>query len=230
MSPAGLAQRPAGARRVRGVTSASGARRGGGVGVVSRRDLMMLAWLGEQYAARMDQLEVLLDCGPRTVQRVVARLRDAGLVRVQRILAGETAWVIPTSKGLAATGAGFKVWRPRIGLTDHVAAVSDVRLHIQARSPGAEWIPERVLARDRHGREHLPDGVVIHDGRRVAIEVELTSKSQRRLHAILDELTGRFDTVLYFCASAPYRQLTALAETGRWPGLGVRQIAAQDRR
>jgi hypothetical protein len=189
-----------------------------------RRDLEVVGWLGEQYGARTDQLETLLDCGPRTVQRVTGRLRGAGLVTTRRLLVGEPAWVIPTSAGLRAAGQGFAVWQPRIGLLAHVAAVNDVRLHVQARSPESEWVPERLLARDRHAGEHLPDGIVITEGRCIAIEVELTIKSQRRVTAILDELTRRFDTVLYFCAPGPHRQLTEHAESGRWPALGVREL------
>jgi hypothetical protein len=30
--------------------------------------------------------------------------------------------------------------------------------------------------------------------------------------------------VLYFCAPGPHRQLTELAESGRWPALGVREL------
>jgi hypothetical protein len=144
-----------------------------------RRDIDVVAWLAEQYGARVDQLEVLMGCGPRTVQRSVARLRVAGLARTQRMLVGEPAWVTPTGAGLAACGSGFGVWRPRIGLLAHVAAVNDVRLHIQGRAPTTVWVPERVLARD---------------------------------------------AVLYFCAAGPHRQLTELAESGRWPTLGVREL------
>jgi hypothetical protein len=195
-----------------------------------RRDLEVLGWLAEQYGARADQLEVLMGCGPRTVQRVVARLRAARLVRSERMIVGTSAWVTPTSAGMAACGAGFGVWRPRIGLLAHVAAVNDVRLHIQGRAPGTEWVPERVLARERRAGEHLPDGVAITEGRQVAIEVELTVKSRERVTAILDELAGRFDAVLYFCAPGPHRQLTELAESGRWPTLGVRELlASRDR-
>jgi acetolactate synthase regulatory subunit len=190
-----------------------------------RRDLQLLGWLGEQYGARVDQLEVLLDCGPRTVQRVIARLRDAGFVTTRRLLVGEPAWVLPTHAGLRAAGGGLGVWQPRIGLLAHVAAVNDVRLHVQGRSPASEWVPERLLARERKAGEHLPDGVVITEGQRVAIEVELTVKSQRRVTAILDELTRRFDAVLYFCSPGPHRQLTQLAETGRWGKLGVRELS-----
>ncbi len=108
--------------------------------------------------------------------------------------------------------------------------MNDVRLHVQGRAPGTEWVPERVLARDRRAGEHLPDGVAITEGRRVAIEVELTVKSRERVTAILDELAGRFDAVLYFCAAGPHRQLTELAESGRWPALGVRELPVSLRR
>jgi hypothetical protein len=189
-----------------------------------RRDLEVLGWLAEQYAARTDQLEVLMGCGPRTVQRTVARLRALGLVQTQRMIVGEGAWVTPTGAGMAACGSGFGVWRPRIGLLAHVAAVNVVRLHVQGRAPRTEWVPERVLAREREAGEHLPDGVAILEGRKVAIEVELTVKSKQRVTAILDELAARFDTVLYFCAAGPHRQLTELAGSGRWPSLGVREL------
>jgi DNA-binding transcriptional ArsR family regulator len=196
--------------------------------LLRRRDIEILGWLAEQYGARADQLEVLMGTGPRTVQRTVARLRAAGLVRTQRVLVDEPAWVLPTSAGMAACDSGFGVWRPRIGSLAHVAAVNDVRLHVQGRAPSTEWIPERVLALDRLAGEHLPDGVAITEGRRVAIEVELTLKSRRRVTAILDELTGRFDAVLYFCAAGPHRQLTELAESGRWPTLGVRELPTRE--
>jgi hypothetical protein len=211
----------------RGVAVDAGTNLRGEQELLRRRDLELVGWLGEQYGARTDQLETLLGCGPRTVQRVLSRLRDAKFVTTRRLLVGEPAWVIPTSTGLRAAGTGFGVWQPRIGLLAHVAAVNDVRLYIQARSPESEWVPERLLARERHAGEHLPDGVVITDGQRVAIEVELTVKSQRRVTAILDELTGRFDAVLYFCAPGPHRQLTQLAATGRWPALGVRELPSR---
>jgi hypothetical protein len=115
--------------------------------VFSARDLFVLGWVCEQYGARADQLEILLGCGPRTVQRLLARLRDAGLIGTRRLLVGESVWAIPTSRGLRASGQGFGIWHPRLGGLAHIAAVTDVRLHIHARSPQSEWVPERVLAR-----------------------------------------------------------------------------------
>jgi hypothetical protein len=222
MSPPTIQSRSA--RTWRGVAPGAPGERRGGHETLRRRDLEVLGWLGEQYGARVDQLEILLDCGARTIQRVIGRLGDQDLVSTRRLLVGEPAWVIPTSAGLRATGHGYGTWTPRLGLLTHVAAVNDVRLHIQARSPESEWIPERLLARERQAGEHLPDAVVLVDGQRVAIEVELTVKSQRRITAILNELASRHDAVLYFCAPGPRRQLTALAQSGRWPTLGVREL------
>jgi DNA-binding transcriptional ArsR family regulator len=197
--------------------------------LLRRRDIEVLGWLAEQYGGRVDQLEVLVGAGQRTVQRTLARLRDAGLVTTLRVLVDEPAWVLPTGAGMTACSSGFGVWRPRLGSLAHVAAVNDVRLHVQGRAPSTEWVPERVLARDRLAGEHLCDGVAITEGRKVAIEVELTVKSRRRVTAILDELTSRYDTVLYFCAAGPHRQLTELAATGRWPTLGVRELPSPER-
>jgi hypothetical protein len=192
--------------------------------LLRRRDLDVLTWIAEQYAARADQLEALIGCGPRTVQRTLARIRAAGLISTRRMLVGEPVWVIPLAAGLRACGSPFSPWQPRLGLLSHVAAVNDVRLHVEHRSPEAEWTCERVLARERGSGEHLPDGLVLLDGQRVAIEVELTVKSRPRTTAILDELARRFDAVLYYCAPAPQRQLSKLAAGGRWPNLGVREL------
>jgi hypothetical protein len=195
-----------------------------GRSTLRRSDLELVAWVGEQYAARADHVERRLGCGLRTVQRTLARLREHGMVSTRRVLVGEPAWVLPTTAGLRACGSPFGVWQPRIGLLAHVAAVNEVRLHVEGRSPTTEWACERLLARERQSTEHLPDAVVFLDGQRVAVEVELTVKSRSRVTAILDELTSRFDSVVYFCAPAAHRQLTELAGSGRWPALGVREL------
>ncbi|HTB50260.1 MAG TPA: hypothetical protein VK701_04725 [Solirubrobacteraceae bacterium] len=192
---------------------------------MSRRDLDALGWVGEQYAVQADQLGLFLDCTPRTVQRLLSRLRKQRLVEVRRVLIGEPAWVIPTVKGLRASGLSFGAWRPTLGLLAHVAAVTDVRLHVQSRSPDSEWVCERLLAREKQSpQEHLADAVVLLEGRRIAIEVELTVKSKRRTRAIIDELIGRYDAVLYYCAPGPQRLVSELAGDGVWPSLGIRQL------
>ena len=208
-----------------GLTARRVAHRSPGRELLHRRDLELLAWLGEQYGARIDQLQRRLGCELRTAQRTVARMRGAGLVCARHILVGEPTWVLPTAAGLRTCSSPFTPWQPKLGLLAHVAAVNDVRIYVERSSPWCEWVCERALLRERSRGEHLPDAVVLLDGQRVAIEVELTAKSRRRTVAIVDQLARRFDAVVYFCAPATHRVLEELAASGRWRALAVRELA-----
>jgi hypothetical protein len=200
---------------------------------LSTRDLRLLNWMGEQYAARMDHLQALTDTSTTAVWQIVRKLGHAGLVRKERIVAMEPSWVSPTAEGLAACGLPYGEWTPVLGRLEHVGAMNEVRIHMQTRTPDAHWISERQLMEEyaevnagRRGRsrEHMPDGVAILDGSSMAIEVELSVKSNMRLEGILDELARRYDAILYFCAPSPYQQLTRMQRSGRWQTMGVREL------
>jgi hypothetical protein len=200
---------------------------------LSTRDLRLLCWMGEQYGARLDHLQALMDTSMMAVRKTVDRLRRLELARMERIVAGEPAWVIPTAEGLAACGLPDEVWTPALGQLTHVGTMNDVRIHMQTRTPGAHWISERQLMREYEGlnagrdsrsREHVPDGVAIVEGGSMAVEVELTVKGNVRLETILDELARRYDAILYFCAPSAHQQLTRMQRSGRWQTLGVREL------
>lgn len=199
----------------------------GGELVVSSRELGVLAWVGEMGAARVDQVARLLGRSERTGQRWAARMKQAGWIEARRVLGDEPAWVWLTSAGQRASGNGFHPWRLSVGKLAHIGAVNEVRLYVAARAPESEWVCERRLAQDRaHPREHLPDAVVHTGGQRHAIEVELTPKASRRMPPLLDDLSERFDAVLFFCPARTRRQLDTLAASGRWPKLAVRDLPA----
>jgi len=78
------------------------------------------------------------------------------------------------------------------------------------------WVCERELHREltalpcgRH--RHRPDGLVVIDGREVAVEVELTLKRRARIEQIMAELVARYGSITYFAAPAPRRTLQQLA-------------------
>jgi hypothetical protein len=188
------------------------------------RDMMVLKWLGEQYAARIDHIEELIGRSRPRAWRIVKRLREAGLVRTRSILVGEPMWVLPTRAGLRACGLTYRELLPKSTNLAHVAAVADVRLYIQGRAPETRWVSERQLFQERRWKALVPDGLAIYEGRRVAIEVELKSKYLATVRAKLDEHERAYDGITYFCAGRPYRQLTTLIESGRWPNLEVREL------
>lgn len=76
-----------------------------------------------------------------------------------------------------ASGIDYAVWRPKAGMLAYIAAVTDMRLDVTRRHPEAQWVGERELHREvasePDGRQrHRPDGLVVLDGREVAVEVE----------------------------------------------------------
>ena len=192
------------------------------------RDLEMLAWMGEQCGARLDHLMDLVGTSRPMVQRMVRRMGASGLVRTERIIVAHPTWVIPTATGLAVCGQSYDVWTPALASLLHTGAINDVRLHMQAQRPDSEWISERQLelekAKEARRGRHIPDGVLLLEGREVAIEVELSPKGFQRTGTILTYYSRLYDAIMYYCAPKAYRLLTQLEQTGRWPKLAVREL------
>jgi hypothetical protein len=194
----------------------------------SDRDLGLLAWMGEQYGARLDHVEALANVKKTTAVTLVGRLRKAGFVRTERIIVGHPTWSFPTAAGLAVSGLPYEVWTPTLNRLVHVGAIADVRVHVQAQRSDAQWICERQiqleLPKGLRGGRHIPDGVLILEGHPVAVEVELSPKKPELVEAVLNHHFERFDAILYYCAPQTIRLLTRLEQTGRWPRLAVREL------
>ena len=153
------------------------------------------------------------------------RWQRAGWAEGRALLVGQPVFLWPTREGLRLAGLDLKPYVPSPAKLPHIAAVNEVRLYVAERSPTSEWTCERRLAQERESRaEHLPNAVVHTASERHAVEVELTQKASRRMAPTLDALSARFDAVLFFCSPPVRRQLEALAATGRWPKLAVRDV------
>ena len=198
----------------------------------THRDVAALAWVAEQYGVRADLLGLLLGrlspelprtvhaweyaTGQRaqlptlaeaTVRYHLRRWLRAGWVTVQRAL-GRT-WIVPTPKGLALAGAGYRPWSLVPTRLGHVHAVAVVRLAIEAANPDAEWVSERELARLRVQQRAgwwLPDGGLVVADAAVngacppvhTIEVELTPKHLAKLQQVFeDRYPGEVQTTYF---------------------------------
>ncbi len=180
---------------------------------VTERDLRLLRIVGEQYAVTVPQLARLMGRSHHAGRWLRERWQAAGWVEARALLVGRPVFVWLTRRGLRAAGLDYSVWRPAAGALAHVAAVTEVRLHVQARHERAAWVSERDLGRGSAGRgTHRPDGLVRLDGRESAVEVELTLKERRRAARIMGELLAGYSAVSYFAAPAPFRLISALAD------------------
>jgi hypothetical protein len=195
-----------------------------GLVVEEHREKLVLMWLCEQVAARYDHLELLIDRSMTVLDRVLRRLAERQYLVQYNLTIGERTWVLPTRDGLRACGLTYQSVLPSPNTLSHIATVNDVRLHIQTQAPQTVWVCERQLLAESARGSLVPDGVVIYQGGRVAIEVELTQKPGRAIKAKLERLEAQCDAIVYFCAPAVLASLTRMEQSGSWPKLSVRTL------
>jgi len=196
---------------------------------VTPRDLAALRFVGEQYAARLDVLAVVLGrlspaavrdagrLGERTVRQRVERWERAGWA-VRRRMLGQT-WVLPTRAGLRLAGLEFDGWEPAATRLAHHHAVAVVRLAREPVPGQGGWICERELWR-RRGRAgwHLADGALpvpvpagwqgISEAWEL-VEVELHQKARPRVLAALKTRAPHTACITYYVPASLHAALTA---------------------
>lgn len=178
------------------------------------RDLQTLGWLGEQYAIRLDCLQLLLgrsayqttrvegQVQSSTARRVVQRWHHAGLVGCRKLFFGQPSWLWLTRRGLSQFDLAFQRWTPKVGQLQHLHDVNCVRLRIEAEyTTSVRWRCERVLRRQYRENVgwHIPDGEVkTLSGATIGVEVELTPKSRARVAKIVQCLAHQYDQIWFF--------------------------------
>jgi hypothetical protein len=179
-----------------------------------------MAWIGEQYGARLDVAEVLLGrlspkgtgapLSRRSVRVQIDRWQRSGLARARSILG--SVWVIPTEQGLRYGGLPYAPWPAHGSRLEHAHAAAMVRLAVEgewARFAGdGAWIGERALRRERHTERrkhpdsapwHTPDGIVADDpAGRLLVEVELTLHHDAEVLSALSRPWPRTAGVVYY--------------------------------
>lgn len=155
----------------------------------TERDLVVLPWIGDQYAVRLDQIHALLSRQPlgttkenmrvaeTTVRHCLERWRRAGVAQSMALVVGEPGWVWLTREGQRLAGLEYPFWTLSLSHLDHLYACNQAQLWVEAQKPGAGWRSERALrseqawveARERLG--HRPAAEVLIAGQTRAVEV-----------------------------------------------------------
>jgi hypothetical protein len=193
------------------------------------RDLAALRFVGEQYAARLDVLAVVLGrlspaasqgarrLGHRTVRQRVERWEQAGWAERRRLL--DHTWVLATRSGLRLAGLELDPWAPALDRLEHHHAVAVVRLARELVPGAGGWVCERELWR-RRGRAswHMADGALpapvpagwqgISEAWEL-VEVELHQKARPRLVAALKIRPPHTALVTYYVPEALHAPLSA---------------------
>jgi hypothetical protein len=194
---------------------------------LGEQDLTLLWFLAEHRMALPDHVAKLLGTTVDTATRRLAKLVRAGYVTRERLFHNQPAMHLITRGGLDVIGSTLPVPRRDVRTYEHDVGVAWLWIAAQRGTfgPVREIIGERRLrsrdgARDSgveplavklgglgpRGRErlHYPDLLLrTADGRRVALELELSSKGRGRLEKILAGYAAdpRIDGVVYLVES-----------------------------
>lgn len=174
-------------------------RRDAGQILLTDRDVDVLVWTAEQYAVPFDQIAALLGrpgplLGLSATRRVLARLRKAGLLTCQKILADEPSYCWLTRKGLKRLGVAYTYWKPTIGFLAHIRAASALRMALEDAGERRQWVSERDLRQGTGIGVHVPDAELRDQDSDevIAIEVERSQKGRARLREIAYKLAGTY--------------------------------------
>lgn len=130
----------------------------------------------------------------KTAYNRLERLQAVGVLALRRVFYRGSGVYVATRQGAELSRTGLAAVSPSQRTLCHLLHVADVALRLMREYPRSTWVTERELrrealnlARDRstgrllRGGEHVPDGLlVLPDGRRIAVEVERTTKWKRR--------------------------------------------------
>ncbi len=193
------------------------------------RDLHVLHWIVEQYAARFDQVRYLLgleagrgarvegEIGASAARQVIARWQRAGWIIQKKVFAEEPPWLWPTARLLRLLELPYKAYEPSCVRLEHIFATNEVRLSIEDVWPQYQWISERRMRAEfpyEKGASlpHIPDGKLITDRGIVIIEIELTVKRPANLLIIVEGLANSYHNVWYFATNETRPALEAAHE------------------
>ena len=213
------------------------------VGVGRNRDWELVRYVGRHGVVAMRHVMAALGVGRTAAYRRVAACVEAGLLERLEIVRLEPCLLRTTRDGLRFAGLGLKVAAVSPGAVDHL-----LRCATTAQLAGEHYGHDRVLSErelilaeqiegrpiasaevgeGRYGapRLHRPDIAILTDEGTIAIEVELTPKSPRRLQGILRAwrfaiARRRLAEVHYHCAPGQTRRAVeraaASVKAGQW--------------
>jgi DNA-binding MarR family transcriptional regulator len=180
----------------------------------TERDFKIMTYIGEQYAISLDHLKKLLEMekgeglSESTVKRLCTRWENAGWIEKKKLLAYRPQWVWLTRTGLQEMELDYPHRAPSLARLNHIYYANAVRLHIEEKHGDAvEWRSDRLVNVERKAdkKKHIIDGELLFQGAVIAIEVELSKKSKKRLSSILRELRRDYKYVWHFAADECYQ-------------------------
>lgn len=170
---------------------------------INDRDRQILRFIIEQRCISVDLLAILMERDESTARSWLKRHVDGGHLKVltPRGPDGESVYA-PTRAALQLLQLPFSPETPE--QIAHLLAISTSRIYLQGASGCLErpyeWSSERARRSEHHRERREQEGTHFEDGvlnGTVAVEIELSPKSQAKLIGILRSLLAKYRRVIY---------------------------------
>jgi hypothetical protein len=206
------------------------------------RDIEMVRIVGRHGAVTVEQVMRAMGTGRTATYRRVAACIDGGLVERLSVLRSEPSLLRAKRAGLRYAGLGLPVAAISPGTVEHLLRCTSTalafgeiyghdRILTERELLLAEQIEGRAIARAEVGgsgrgrsRHHRADLAILTDSGTIAIEVELTPKSPRRL----EHLIRAWRRAIAMRVVAEVRYLCAPGQTRRAVERAVRNVKAEE--
>jgi hypothetical protein len=194
---------------------------------LTSRDLEMLAWIARHGVVTADQLATRFfgrdsgSVGYGAAYRRLRKLRGLGLLRSDRTFYQEPSVLRVTAHGAHLADAGVGPARLVLAEVRHTLALVDLLEGLLAKYPGSTATTERELRVERRialargerrpltGR--MPDGVLVLKGKRIGLELDLTSKRSNDLERIVAAYQSeQYDAVWWYVRPRVVPRLTGI--------------------
>ncbi len=178
---------------------------------ITDRDIKILGWILEQKFMTERQVRKVfwkdLTKDNREAYRRLNKLKKARFLKTNKTQMYRSAMYLVTRKGVEElkrsnrnSGLGELA---EVGYSNykHDLAVTDIRIMLY-ESGYTNWVSERVLSK-RNDLRRVPDGMIYHRGKYLAIEYESSQKSKDRYRKIFLDyyLDNHVDRVLYIVST-----------------------------
>lgn len=175
---------------------------------MTKRDRELMKWVNSVGYATIEQIAQKLDISNWAVYKRTKKLVAHEYLLHRRLYHGLPGIFSVTEKGVEYSGSHLPPLRTvSKGTYDHDLMVTQLVLKLSKKF-GGELITERELryqkTQDGFGQfGHIADAEILLDNKKIAIELELNKKGNRRLQKIITDYMKNFDVneVWYFCAN-----------------------------
>lgn len=191
---------------------------------LTKRDLDILRWVNSHRMATVEQVAKKFSMGIPATYRRLRKLAFDGYLKFERIFVDKPGVYLVTAKGVQVSNDELPPTRIRLGSYEHDINLVDLAITLEQKTGGL-WRTDRLIRRDKGLQGvgvsgHSPDGVLtLPNGKVIALELELSQKSQRRVEKILKNYARKseYTEIWYYCGSQRLEERIAQASPKMCP-------------